>query len=162
MAFADDSVNESKLSNTDSRDILWCESDVSLPSSNVRAANLVANGKPDRGVVARWFGVSGHVRNVARHFTLDRCQKRIDLAAFSFDHKLDSAIGCVADVARNTVTSSQRLACGAKPHTLNPAREKYPPANPRHETSPRAGGDAATVKTNKDRWQTTAAFPQQW
>jgi hypothetical protein len=136
------------------------ESDVSLPLSHVRAVNLVANGKPDQGIVAGWFGVIGYVRNVARHFTLDRCQKRVNLATFSFGHKLDSAIRKVADIPRNFKTPSQRLASGAKPHTLNPAREKDPPANPRHETSPRAGGDAATVKTNKDRRQTTAAFPE--
>jgi hypothetical protein len=160
MAFADDSVNETKSGNTDGRDILGCESDVSLPLSNVRAVNLVANGKPDQGIVARWFGVIDYVRNVARHFTLDPCQKRVDLAFFSLGHNLDSAIVKVADVPRNCETPSQRLARGAKPHTLNPARERDPPANPRHETSPRAGGDAATVKRNKNRWQTTAAFPQ--
>jgi hypothetical protein len=159
MACADDSVNETRSGNTRSRDILGRESDVSLPLSNVKAVNLEANGKPDQGFVAKWFRVSGHVRNVARHFTLDRCQKRVDLATFSFGNKLDSALGKVADIAHNIETSSQRLACGAKPHTLNPAREQDLPANPRHETSPRAGGDAATVNTNKDRWQTTAAFP---
>ena len=137
-----------------------CEFDVSLPLSNVSAVNLVVNGKPDQGIVAEWFGVGGDVRNGARHFTLDRCQKRVDLTTFSLDQKLNSAIRKVADVTRNFDIPSQPLARGAKPHTLNPAREKNPPASSRHETSPRAGGDAATVNTNKDRWQTTAAFPQ--
>jgi hypothetical protein len=137
-----------------------CEFNVSLPSSNVRAVNLVVNGKPDQGILARWFGVNGRVRNVARHFTLDRRQKRVNLTAFSLDQKLDPAIRKIADVTRNFDIPSQPLACGAKPHTLNPAREKDPPASSRHETSPRAGGDAATFKTIKVRWRTTAAFPQ--
>ena len=119
---------------------------------------LVANGKPDQGIIARWFRVCGDGRNVARHFPLDRCQKRVDLTVFTFDHKLDAAVWKVADIARDFQTSSQRLACGAKPHALNPARKHDPPANPRHEPSPRAGGDAATVLTNKGRWQTIATF----
>ena len=57
------------------------------------------------------------------HFTLDGVQERVELAILPFGHKLDAAVGKVADVSRDLETPSERLACEAKPHPLDATRE---------------------------------------
>ena len=73
-------------------------------------------------------------------------------------HELDTAIRDVADKSRNLESPSERLACEAKPHPLDPAGEVDSTTIPTHDRQPRARPDRADTDSNTASKQTVTTF----
>jgi hypothetical protein len=89
---------------------------------------------------SRRLGLGRDVRDAPIHLELDRCEERVELVGVTFGYELDSAVGKVANVARNLKTARERLGRKAKAHALNATREINSATIKRHEFRPRLGG----------------------